>query len=148
MIHSCAIDSITYDMTLSYVTWLIHVWHHSFICDMSRSYVTWLILRWHDSTICDITYSYVTWLIHMWHVSFICDMTHSYAISATNRAVETDFFQNSWNHEKQKIRHTYHSNMNMKSVENMSHVTYEWVMSHMKSHMWISRFDGTYFAQI
>jgi len=76
-------------MTHSYVTWLIHMWHVSFICDMPLSYVTWLIHPRHDSFICDTTYSYVTWCIHMtrcihmWHDSSICDMTHSYATRGT-----------------------------------------------------------------
>jgi len=71
-------DSFIYDMTPSYVTWRIHMWHASFIFDMTLSRVTCLIHIWHDSFTCDMTHSYVTWLIHMRHDSFICDMTHSY----------------------------------------------------------------------
>ena len=36
-------------LTNSYVTWLIHVCHDSFICDVTTTFVKWLVYRWHDS---------------------------------------------------------------------------------------------------
>jgi len=74
----------------SYMTWLSHVSHGSFICDVTHSNETCLIPMWHVPwppivpwrllqlhmwralLMSDTTHSYV------WHASFICDMTHSY----------------------------------------------------------------------
>jgi len=78
--------TVRYAMTLSYVPWLIHMCHDSFICAMIHSYVPWLIHMCHDSFIramthaliyvcfalftvrCAMTHSYVPWLIH-WYVN-------------------------------------------------------------------------------
>ena len=70
------------DMTHSYVTWRIHMWHDLFICDMTHSYGAWLIHVRHDSYVCGMTHSYVTWLMHTSRDSFICHVIHSYVACA------------------------------------------------------------------
>jgi len=55
-----------WDMTHSYLTWLIHMGHDSLTPDMIHSCVTWLV----HIFIRDITHWYMTWLIHIWHDSF------------------------------------------------------------------------------
>jgi len=55
-------ESVTCDMTHSYVTCLSHIWCDSVMCDMTQSYLTCLSYVWHASFICDMTQSNVTWL--------------------------------------------------------------------------------------
>jgi len=65
---ACIWTMLIFDMTHLYVTWLIHMWHGSYM-----TYVRW------PSQLIDDMYKiclYLTWLIYMWHDSFICDMWH------------------------------------------------------------------------
>ena len=65
-----------FDVPSSYVTWIIHMWHDSYIRDVFIC--EQVVHMWHVWCICGITHSYVTWFVHMWHDSFIHDTTHSY----------------------------------------------------------------------
>ena len=120
------------------VTWLIHmrvvthayVWHDPFIC------VTWLILMCgmtHDDS-CP-TYEWImshTWKSRATHTNALirmCDMTHSYAW-------HDSFVCVTWLVHMCNMTHSYvtvvlQGHMNEKCHIWMSHVTYEWVMTHV-----------------
>jgi len=79
----------TCDITRSYVSWLIHVRHHAFICVMTHSCVSWFIHTCMGITeswlACVMTHSYVThscvsWLIHSYMYEWV--MTHTIHDSA------------------------------------------------------------------
>jgi len=62
----------------SYVTWLIYMWHASFMWVMSCSFVEWLILTKDDVWICEMAHLYVRLLIHMGNDFFTWVRTRSF----------------------------------------------------------------------
>ena len=87
-------DSLICDMTHSYASWRVHMWHDAFICAMTHSYVPCIcdmdVVCWYVALhicamhmwngcgvlICGITHSYVPWHIWMSHGTYECVMPH------------------------------------------------------------------------
>ena len=100
----------------SYVTWLIHMWH---ACINQR-----LIRAGHDSV-----HMGHDSFIHMRHDSFICDMTHP-SYSDTTHAYLT--YETWLMHIRQRKYECVIPMCDSDVIRphDMSHVVYEWVMSH------------------
>jgi len=145
-------------LTDSNVSRLLHLWRDSYICDVTHTSVTWLIHLWRDSYICDVTHTSVTWLIHLWRDSYTCDVTHL-GVYMTDSNVSRllhmwrDSFRSVDVHSK--MSHvTYaevvtHLNLSC-TLRNSSrhicksHVTYEWVASHMNESRHICKSRDTF----
>jgi len=150
-------DSFLYAMTHSYMPWLVEIRH------TTRSYVTWLTHMWHGSFLRDMSYSLGTCLIHSWRFRkdyrlntheptrsiHTYTHTHIHTHTYTHKHTHTPglftpgWFATSWWIYMRDGLCIFVTNCVVASwtvyvtFEKTwtSHITYAWVMSHMK-HMW------------
>jgi len=107
--HDVWFDSLTSETMNWLIKWLINLWRASFICDQVHTVLIVAFVR--DSVTCDWTHRIVTRRIDLWYDQFICDAPRSYV---TQRTYERDALH---------VNGTCHVAR--------SHVTYQWVMSHI-----------------
>jgi len=131
MTHSCVRNDL-YVCDMNHTHW----WKDSFICDVTCH-------------MCDMTHPYAIWLVHMWHNSFICDMMHSCMTWLINMWFDVSYLWYEWftscTQNMQDLCLVYEwvvSRRNESCHIRMSHVTYEWVISHISfmneaCHIWM-----------
>jgi len=144
---------LRWPMTHPYGIWLIHMGHDSIVQDMTHSYMAWKIHTEHapctDYSVRDLSnvqvMSHVNKPCHIWtggviyervmsHTSesCICDLSNVSNVQVVPFGLFSIHLQ---------VEEGLHFSGNQKwCCKWMSHVTWEWVMSHMNEscHIWIS----------
>jgi len=144
-------DSFIRDITRACGTLLMYMWYDSLIWDMTHWYVTWLISIGHDSLICDMTHRGVgherggTGIRAGATAVYRCESCDSKNESRTgwmchecNAYIYGIDLWNMFERDFAPVRVMWRVNESCHIW--MSHVAYEWVMSHMNESccIWMS----------